>query len=63
MSGTSCSGENFETRGCCYAGDDGADCDRDQLLADGDDIFNEWNTALGEEKLLLKFSLYIFMTY
>lgn len=28
--------------GCCYAGDGGAACDHDELVADVSDIFNAW---------------------
>ena len=32
MSGTVCSDNNWQTRACCYKGDDGAGCDREALL-------------------------------
>ena len=31
---TSCHGDNWSTIGCCYAGDNGAGCNHDQVVAD-----------------------------
>ena len=46
MSSTSCSDDNWQTRDCCETGE-GLSCNRDTLILDADDVFNEWNSALG----------------
>ena len=50
MSSTSCSENNWATKNCCYAGGWGEDtCETADLLADADDVFNEWYSALGKD--------------
>ena len=33
---------------CCYADDDGAGCDRDRVLSDGDELYNRWYQGLND---------------
>ena len=40
--GAECESDAWGTVGCCYAGDGGAACDHDELVADVSDIFNAW---------------------
>ena len=48
LTDTSCHGNQWGTAGCCYAEGGGTSCDREELMADGDDIFNDWYAATGD---------------
>ena len=48
LTDTSCHGDQWGTVGCCYGDGGGTSCDRDELMADGDEIFNDWYAATGD---------------
>ena len=36
----------LNTIGCCYQADNGAGCDRETILSDGDNLYNAWYQGL-----------------